>query len=85
MLSACHQKNLVSEAKAASEADQFKHRVKVVGHTEVLIKVLNGLPRHGEHHCHSTAAIPARVGILFLRPGKAEISSVRAVMFVNSS
>lgn len=38
-------KTLVSDAKAASGADQFKHRAKVVVHPEVL-RVLNALPRH---------------------------------------
>lgn len=38
-------KKLVSKAKAASEADQFKHWAKVVIHPEVL-RVLNALPRH---------------------------------------
>lgn len=38
-------KTLVSDARAASGADQFKHRAKVVLHPEVL-RVLNALPRH---------------------------------------
>lgn len=45
-LSMSSEKNLLSEARAASEADQFKHRAKVVAHPEVL-GVLNALPRHG--------------------------------------